>query len=79
MARVMVCQMAVVLVAFTGWKPSPLDRGCTLKTAVAQLCAHTPTPVPTGLPFGQAHPKVTLPVGRKVQLRVEGRDVLVGW
>jgi muramoyltetrapeptide carboxypeptidase len=78
-AGVLARQKVVVLGAFSGWKPSPLDRGYTLKTAVAQLRASTPTPVLTGLPFGHVHPKVTLPVGRKVQLLVEGRDVLIGW
>jgi muramoyltetrapeptide carboxypeptidase len=78
-AGVLARQKAVLLGAFSGWKPSPLDRGYTLKTAVAQLRAGTPTPVLTGLPFGHVHPKVTLPVGRKVQLVVEGRDVLIGW
>ena len=78
-AGVLARQKAVLLGAFSGWKPSPLDRGYTLKTAVAQLRAGTPTPVLTGLPFGHVHPKVTLPVGRKVQLLVEGRNVLIGW
>jgi muramoyltetrapeptide carboxypeptidase len=78
-AGVLARQKVVVLGAFSGWKPSPLDRGYTLKTAVAQLRASTQTPVLTGLPFGHVHPKVTLPVGRKVQLLVEGRDVLIGW
>lgn len=78
-AGVLARQKAVVLGAFSGWKPSPLDRGYTLKTAVAQLRASTATPVLTGLPFGHVHPKVTLPVGRKVQLLVEGRDALIGW
>jgi muramoyltetrapeptide carboxypeptidase len=59
-------QKAVVLGAFSAYKASPLDRGYTLKTAVAQLRATvcTATPVITGLPFGHVHPKVTLPVGR---------------
>ncbi len=78
-AGVLARQKAVLLGAFSGWKPSPLDRGYTLKTAVAQVRAITPTPVLTGLPFGHVHPKVTLPVGRKVRLLVQGREVLIGW
>jgi muramoyltetrapeptide carboxypeptidase len=39
----------------------------------------TRTPVLTGLPFGHVPTKVTLPVGRRVQLLVDGRAVLVGW
>lgn len=78
-AGVMARQKAVLLGAFSGWKSSPLDRGYTLKSTLAQLRALTPTPLLTGLPFGHVHPKVTLPVGRKVHLVVEGREVLVGW
>ncbi|MBA4175699.1 MAG: LD-carboxypeptidase [Leptothrix sp. (in: Bacteria)] len=78
-AGVLAGQKAVVLGAFSGWKASPLDRGYGLKAVVAMLRASTPTPVLTGLPFGHVHPKLTLPVGRKVQLVVQGRDVLIGW
>jgi muramoyltetrapeptide carboxypeptidase len=72
-------QKAVVLGAFSAFKPSPLDRGYTLKTAVAHLRSVCPTPIITGLPFGHVHPKVTLPLGVRVQLVVQGRDTLVGW
>jgi muramoyltetrapeptide carboxypeptidase len=72
-------QKAVVLGAFSAWKPSPLDRGYTLKTVVAHLRSLTRTPILTGLPFGHVQPKVTLPVGAPAQLVVEGRNVLIGW
>lgn len=72
-------QKAVVLGAVSAWKPSPLDRGYNLKAMVAHLRGATRVPVLTGLPFGHVHPKVTLPVGRKVQLLVQGRDALIGW
>ena len=72
-------QKAVVLGAVSAWKPSPLDRGYTVKSMVAQLRAATKVPILTGLPFGHVHPKVSLPVGRTVQLLVQGRDALVGW
>jgi muramoyltetrapeptide carboxypeptidase len=78
-AGVLARQKAVVLGAFSAWKPSPLDRGYALKAMVAQLRATTETPVITGLPFGHVHPKVSLPVGRRVQLVVDGRNVLMGW
>ena len=78
-AGVLARQKAVLLGAFSGWKASPLDRGYTMKSALAQLRARTPTPLLTGLPFGHVHPKVTLPVGRKVQLVVQRREVLVAW
>ena len=72
-------QKAVLLGACSAWKPSPLDRGYTPRTMVARVRAGMKTPLLTGLPFGHVSPKVTLPVGRKVQLLVQGRDVLIGW
>ncbi|MBE0550285.1 MAG: LD-carboxypeptidase, partial [Rubrivivax sp.] len=78
-AGVLARQKAVVLGAFSAWKPSPLDRGYSMKTVVALLRSVSRTPILTGLPFGHVQPKVTLPVGRKVQLLVEGRNVLIGW
>ena len=78
-AGVLERQKAVVLGAFSAWRPSPLDRGYTLKTAIARLRAEVAVPVLTGLPFGHVHPKVSLPVGRRVQLLVDGRNALMGW
>ena len=78
-AGVLDAQKAVVLGAFSGWRKSPLDRGYSLKTAVAHLRTLTKTPILTGLPFGHVQPKVTLPVGARVQLVVQGRDALIGW
>ncbi len=78
-AGVLQAQKAVILGAFSAWKPSPLDRGYTLKSAVTRVRAGMKTPLLTGLPFGHVSPKVTLPVGKKVQLVVQGRDALVGW
>jgi muramoyltetrapeptide carboxypeptidase len=78
-AGVLKAQKAVLLGAFTAWKPSPLDRGYSLKTVVAHLRATTKAPILTGLPFGHVQPKVCLPVSRRVQLVVQGRDALIGW
>ena len=78
-AGVLQAQKAVVLGAVSDWKPSPLDRGYTFKTMVARVRAGMATPLLTGLPFGHVNPKVTLPVGRQVELLVQGRDVLVAW
>jgi muramoyltetrapeptide carboxypeptidase len=39
----------------------------------------TKTPILTGLPFGHVPTKVTLPVGGRVTLLVQGREVLIGW
>jgi len=78
-AGVLDAQKAVLLGAFTEWRKSPLDRGYTLKSALAQLRSLTRTPILTGLPFGHVPTKVCLPVGAKATLAVQGRDVLVGW
>jgi muramoyltetrapeptide carboxypeptidase len=78
-AGVIGAQKAVLLGSFNAWRASPLDRGYTLKSAVAALRARTAVPVLTGLPFGHVPTKVSLPVGRRVQLLVEGRAVLLGW
>jgi muramoyltetrapeptide carboxypeptidase len=78
-AGVIDAQKAVLLGAFTAFNPSPLDRGYTLKSAVQALRGRTKTPVLTGLPFGHVPTHVTLPVGRRVQLLVDQRNVLLGW
>ena len=78
-AGVLDAQKAVVLGAFSAWRKSPLDRGYSLKTAVAHLRSVTKTPILTGLPFGHVPTKVTMPVGARVDLLVDGRDALIGW
>jgi muramoyltetrapeptide carboxypeptidase len=78
-AGVLAQQKAVVLGAFSGWRKSPLDRGYSLKSAVQHLRSVSKTPILTGLPFGHVPTKVTLPVGQRAQLLVEGRNVLIGW
>lgn len=78
-AGVLAAQKAVLLGAFTDYRKSPNDRGYSLKHAVAHLRSVCRTPVLTGLPFGHVPTKVTLPIGARVQLVVDGRDVLVGW
>jgi muramoyltetrapeptide carboxypeptidase len=65
--------------AFSAWKPSPLDRGYKLSSAVAALRARTKVPILTGLPFGHVATQVSLPVGRRVTLAVQGRDAFFGW
>jgi muramoyltetrapeptide carboxypeptidase len=71
-------QKALLLGAFSAWTPSPLDRGYTLKAVVAHLRSVSRTPIITGLPFGHVQPKVTLPVGARLRLLVDGRNVLLG-
>ena len=78
-AGVVDAQKAVVLGAFTEYRKSPLDRGYTLRSAVEALRARTRTPVLGGLPFGHVPTKVTLPVGARVDLAVQGREAFIGW
>lgn len=78
-AGVLDAQKAIVLGDFGGWTKSPNDRGYNLKSAVAAVQARTKTPILTGLPFGHVRTKVSLPVGARIELLVQGRDVLIGW
>lgn len=73
-------QKAVLLGSFNRFKLVPgYDRGFNLKKVVEWLRTQTKTPVFSGLPFGHVQTKVLLPVGRKVDLMVEGRDALIYW
>jgi muramoyltetrapeptide carboxypeptidase len=78
-AGVLDAQKAVLLGDFTVRSKSPMDRGFSLRKAIEHVRSLTKTPILTGLPFGHVPTKVCLPVGRRVQLLVQGRDVLVGW
>jgi muramoyltetrapeptide carboxypeptidase len=78
-AGVLAAQKAVLLGHFTVHTRSPLDRGFSLRTVVAHLRTLVPTPILTGLPFGHVPTKLTLPVGARVQLAVQGRDAFIGW
>ena len=74
-------QKALLLGSFSGWTRSPQDRGHDLRAVVAHLRGQLGPAVPvlTGLPFGHQRTLVTLPVGRRCELVVAGRDVLLGW
>ena len=78
-AGVLDAQRASVLGHFSHWKPSPLDRGYTLKTAVAHLRSVTKTPILSGLPMGHVPTIVSLPVGARVTLATQGREAFIGW
>lgn len=78
-AGVLDSQKAVLLGEFSAWKKSPLDRGYNLKTAINFIRQQTKTPIITGLPFGHVPTKISLPQGKRVQLVVQGRDVMMGW
>jgi muramoyltetrapeptide carboxypeptidase len=78
-AGVLDAQRAIVLGHFNQWSPSPHDRGYTLKTAVAHVRRVCTAPVLSGLPMGHVPTLVTLPVGARVTLAVQGRDAFVAW
>lgn len=78
-AGVLKRQKAVLLGAVSGWKKSALDRGYGLKAMVSHLQSTTGLPILTGLPFGHVPTKLCLPVGVRVRLAVDGRNVWLGW
>ena len=78
-AGVLDAQKAVVLGAFSDFRKSPLDRGYGLETVVERLRAATRVPILTGLPFGHVPTKLSLPVGARVHVLVQRREVLIGW
>ena len=78
-AGVLGAQKAVLLGHFSAWKPTPMDRGYNLKSAIVHLRSQTKVPILTGLPFGHVATKVCLPVGKRVTLAVQGRDTFLGW
>lgn len=79
LSGVLARQRAIVLGQFTGIKKLPHDRGFSLATVVARLRDQLKVPVLTGLPFGHVATKVLLPVGAKVELAAEARDVFMLW
>lgn len=68
-------QRAVVLGAFTDWKPSAHDNGYDLRSVVEHFRARVAVPVITGLPFGHVPRKAVLGVGERYRLE-EADD---GW
>lgn len=78
-AGVLARQQAVVLGAFNRYELTPHDKGFKLATVVDWLRAQLRVPVLTGLPFGHVPTKVVLPVGRQVEMVVQGREALLFW
>ena len=78
-AGVLARQKAIVLGQFTEYQLVAHDRGFRFQSVLDWLCAQIKTPVLTNLPYGHVATKVLLPVGAKVDLIAEGRDVLLFW
>jgi len=74
-------QRAILLGAFNRFQLTPHDRGFKLASVLQWLREQLGQPVPvlTGLPFGHVPTKVLLPVGRPVQLLLQGREALLFW
>ena len=73
-------QRAIVFGQFTGIRKVPnYDLGFGLNTVIDRLRTLLKVPVLTGLPHGHVATKVLLPVGIKVELAAEGRDVFMVW
>ncbi len=72
-------QKAIVLGQFSEYKLTPHDRGFKMQSVVEWLQRHLNVPLFTNLPFGHVPTKVMVPVGRKVDMSVEGRDALIVW
>jgi muramoyltetrapeptide carboxypeptidase len=78
-AGVLQRQKAILIGQFTNYRLAPNDKGFRLQTVIDWLRTQVKAPVFTGLPFGHVPTKVSLPVGAKVHLAVEGRDAFVLW
>ncbi|MBC7621162.1 MAG: LD-carboxypeptidase [Candidatus Saccharibacteria bacterium] len=72
-------QKAIILGQFTEFKLWPHDRGYKLEVVVNWLRQQVKIPVLTNLPYGHVATKVLLPVGKKMDLMLEGRDALLFW
>lgn len=65
-------QRALILGDFTQCRPSPYDNGYDLADGFGQIRRVAGIPVLTGMPFGHAADKFTLPFGVPARLRVVG-------
>ncbi len=72
-------QRAILLGQFTEYRLVAHDRGFRLQSVINWLRSQLKVPLLTNLPFGHVPTKVLLPVGRKCDLAVEGRDALLVW
>lgn len=78
-AGVLARQQAIVLGQFTEYRLVPHDKGFKLQSVLNWLRSRLKVPVLTNLPFGHVPTKVLLPVGKRCDLQVQGRDVLLVW
>lgn len=78
-AGVLARQRAILLGHFEPVTPMPNDNGFSLAGVIAGVRRRLAVPVITGLPVGHVARKLTLPVGARVDLRVQGDAATLGW
>jgi muramoyltetrapeptide carboxypeptidase len=79
-AGVLQAQRAVLLGLAGGRRArAPQRVGRAFEAALARVRDGLKTPLLTGLPVGPDQPRLSLPLGRRVQVSVLGRDILIGW
>jgi muramoyltetrapeptide carboxypeptidase len=78
-AGVLQRQRAVLVGRFSSDRLASPGRRPGLRAAVARVSEGLKVPLLAGLPFGSLRSTLTLPVGRRVDLAVEGREVLISW
>lgn len=64
-------QAAVILGNFSGYRLTDLDGGFDFADVVRFVRSRTRTPIITGLPFGHAGEKLTLPHGARLGLATD--------
>lgn len=78
-AGVLQRQRAILFGQFSNYQLLAHDRGYSMKTVLQWLRQRLKVPILENLPFGHVPTKVMLPVGAKVDLQVEGSEVLILW
>ena len=78
-AGVLARQKAIVMGQFTDFKLISHDRGFKLNSVFDWLRSKIRVPLLTNLPYGHVATKVLLPVGARVDLGADGRDVMLVW
>ena len=71
-AGILESQSAVLLGQFNGYQLYDNDHGYDFNEMVAHLRSRCDVPILTDLPFGHVRHKVTLPIGQKAVLDVQG-------
>ncbi len=78
-AGILARQRAILFGQFTNFDLYPHDRGFGMAAVIDWLRQRLRIPVYQGLPFGHVPTKVMLPIGAKVDLLVQGGEVLILW